>query len=92
MVRVLAIGPKVRGFRPGRGDGLLRAIKIRSTSSFGGRGSNIVGPMLLDCTAFKNHFWKFEKKYFARPNLSFFANSSCLVLDESAGRFARELW
>jgi hypothetical protein len=36
MVSVLAIGPKVRGFRPGRGDGILRAIKIRSTLSFGG--------------------------------------------------------
>jgi hypothetical protein len=27
MVRVLAIVPKVRGFKPGRGDGLLNAIK-----------------------------------------------------------------
>jgi hypothetical protein len=30
MVSVLAIGPKVRGFKPGRGDGFLRAIKIRT--------------------------------------------------------------
>jgi hypothetical protein len=36
MVSVLATGPKVRGFKPGRGDGFLKAIKIRSTSSFGG--------------------------------------------------------
>jgi hypothetical protein len=35
MICVLAIGPKVRGFSPGRG-WFLRAIKIRSTSSFGG--------------------------------------------------------
>jgi hypothetical protein len=33
-VSVLVTGPKVRGFIPGRSDGFLRAIKIRSTSSF----------------------------------------------------------
>jgi hypothetical protein len=32
---VLATGPKGRGFKPGRGDGFLRAIKICSTPSFG---------------------------------------------------------
>jgi hypothetical protein len=31
---VLAIGPEDFGFEPGRGDGFLRAIKIRSTPSF----------------------------------------------------------
>jgi hypothetical protein len=31
VVSVLAIGPKGRGFKRGRGDGFLRAIKIRST-------------------------------------------------------------
>jgi hypothetical protein len=36
MVSVLAIGPKVRGFNLSRGNGLLRAIKIRSTPSFKG--------------------------------------------------------
>jgi hypothetical protein len=35
MVSVLATGPMVRGFKPGRGDGFLRAIKIRNTPSFG---------------------------------------------------------
>jgi hypothetical protein len=35
VVSVLAIGPKGCGFKPGRGDGFLRAIKIRSTPSFG---------------------------------------------------------
>jgi hypothetical protein len=33
VVSVLATGPKVRGFD---GDGFLRVIKIRSTTSFGG--------------------------------------------------------
>jgi hypothetical protein len=35
-VIVLSTGPKVCGFKPGRGDGYLRAIKIRSAPSFGG--------------------------------------------------------
>jgi hypothetical protein len=35
MVGVLAIRPKVRGFKPGQDVGFLRAIKIRSTPSFG---------------------------------------------------------
>jgi hypothetical protein len=34
MVVVLAIGPKVRGFKPGRSDGFLLAMKIPSRSSF----------------------------------------------------------
>jgi hypothetical protein len=38
VVSVLATGPKVRGFKPGRGRWILRVIsdKIRSTPSFGG--------------------------------------------------------
>jgi hypothetical protein len=35
MVSVLASGSRVRGFKPGRRDGFLRAIKFRSTLSFG---------------------------------------------------------
>jgi hypothetical protein len=35
VVSVLAIGPEVRGFKPADNDGLLRAIKFRSTTSFG---------------------------------------------------------
>jgi hypothetical protein len=45
MVSVLAIGRKVRWFKPSRGDGFLKAIKIRSTPSFGGevkRRSHVV--------------------------------------------------
>jgi hypothetical protein len=34
MVSVLAIGPNGCGFKPGQGDGFLRAIKIHSTPSF----------------------------------------------------------
>jgi hypothetical protein len=35
VVSVLATGPKGRKFESGQGDGFLRAIKIRSTPSFG---------------------------------------------------------
>jgi hypothetical protein len=35
VVSVIASGPKVREFEHGQGDGFLRAIKIRSTPSFG---------------------------------------------------------
>jgi hypothetical protein len=35
-VSVLAIKSNIHGFKHGQGDGLLRAIKIRSTPSFGG--------------------------------------------------------
>jgi hypothetical protein len=35
VVSDLATGPKGRVFKPGRGDGFLRAIKIISTPSFG---------------------------------------------------------
>jgi hypothetical protein len=35
VVSVLETGPKGRGFKPGREDGFLRAIKISSTPSLG---------------------------------------------------------
>jgi hypothetical protein len=38
VVSVLATGPKGRGFKAGRGDGYLRAMKIRSKTSFGSDG------------------------------------------------------
>jgi hypothetical protein len=34
IVIVLDVGPKVCGFTPGRGQWILRAIKIRNTTSF----------------------------------------------------------
>jgi hypothetical protein len=35
VVSVLATGPKERGLKPGRGDGLLSEVKVHSTPSFG---------------------------------------------------------
>jgi hypothetical protein len=37
VVSVLAAGPKGRGFKTARGDGFLRATKIRSTPSSDGK-------------------------------------------------------
>jgi hypothetical protein len=34
MVSVLSIEPNVRGFKPGRGQLILRAIKVRNTPTF----------------------------------------------------------
>jgi hypothetical protein len=37
MVSVLAIEAKFRVFKPGRGDGFLKVIKIHLTTSVGGK-------------------------------------------------------
>jgi hypothetical protein len=50
MDSVFATGPKVREFKPGRGDRFLRTIKIRSKTSFGGE-VKAVGPMSEDITS-----------------------------------------
>jgi hypothetical protein len=49
MDSMLAIGPEVRGFKPGRRDGILRAIKISDTPSFGEE----VKPLTSCCKIFR---------------------------------------
>jgi hypothetical protein len=69
MVSVLAIRPKIRGFKPGRGCEFLRVIKIHCSPSFGRE----VKP-LVSCREILRHVkmaCKYEEKYFARPNPSF---------------------
>jgi hypothetical protein len=61
MVGVLVIGPKVRGFKPTRGDEFLRAIQILSTPFLGGA----VKPLVL-CRKILRHVKitsKYEKIY-----------------------------
>jgi hypothetical protein len=67
MASVLDIGPKVRGFKLGRGDGFLRAIKILSTPSFGGE----VKPSAPCCNILRNVKTHFEvrTKVLRKPNL-----------------------
>jgi hypothetical protein len=69
MVNMLVIGFKVRGFKPGRADGFLRAIKIRSPSFFGGELN-----LSAQCRKILRHkqtTCKYEQKYFARLNSLF---------------------
>jgi hypothetical protein len=66
MVRVLVIGPKVREFKPGQGDGFLRAIQICSTPSFRREVTpeapchKILWHVKITC--------KYKQKHFERPN------------------------
>jgi hypothetical protein len=62
MVSVLAIGPNVRGFKPGGCDGFLRAIK-NPQHAFLRSGSETVGPMLRDFTVCKKITSKYEQRY-----------------------------
>jgi hypothetical protein len=66
LVSVLATGPKVRGFKPSRSDGFLKATIIRSTPSFGGK----VNPSAPWRKILRkvNITSKYEQKYLARPN------------------------
>jgi hypothetical protein len=50
VVSVLAIGPKVRGFKPERGRWIFKGDK-NLQHAFLWRGSKAVGPMLQDFTA-----------------------------------------
>jgi hypothetical protein len=66
IVRVLVVGLSVRGFKPDRGDGFLRAIRICRTTSLGEEVKpsapyrKVLGYLKITC--------KYEQKYFARPN------------------------
>jgi hypothetical protein len=66
---MLSLGPKVRGFRLRRGDGYLRAIKIRSTPSF----EEEVNPEVPYRKILRRVkvSYKNEQKYYASQDLSF---------------------
>jgi hypothetical protein len=90
VVSMLATGPKGHGFKPGWGDGFLRAIKIRSTPSFRWE----VKPE-VPCRKILWHVripWGISD----RQNSHFFVHSSCLPqmsllveLPESSGGWVR---
>jgi hypothetical protein len=86
VVSVFATGPKGRGFKPGRGDGFSRAIKIRSppSSRMGSKaGRSHVRRHVKDQLTAKDT--EYAKLSFFRPFLLF-------ASDVSDGRIARELW
>jgi hypothetical protein len=62
VVIVLGIGPKVRGFEPGRGRWVYRAIKVCRTTSF----REEVKP-LAQCL----RFYRYEKIYLVGKNSAF---------------------
>jgi hypothetical protein len=82
VVSVLATGPYGRWLKPGRGDGFLRAIKIRSTPSFGWSVKPEV-PCRKILRHVKNHEY---------ANFSFLRPFFLLTPDVSAGTAASELW
>jgi hypothetical protein len=90
MVNVLAIGPNVRGFIHCRGDGLLGAIEIRSTPSFGRE----VKPEAPHCNILYHVkiTSMYEQRYFEGQIHHFLPQVSLdFLLDGSAGRITREL-
>jgi hypothetical protein len=64
MVSVFVTGLKVRWFKPGRGDGYLRAKHFCSTPSFGGEEK----PEAPCCKILGNVkiIYKHEQKYFSK--------------------------
>jgi hypothetical protein len=91
MVRVFAIGPKVRGFKPGRDDGFLRRITIRSTPSFGEeRKPEAPRREIIRHTKITS---KNEEIYFeGYINIFLRKVPPDLLLDDCAGRNARAIW
>jgi hypothetical protein len=74
MVSVLAIVPKVSGFKPGRGDGFSRAIK--SIAHLSSEGSKAASPMSLDFTACKKSLLSITKDTSKVKSTISFASSS----------------
>jgi hypothetical protein len=88
VVSVLATGPSGHGFKPGQGDGFLRAIKIHSTPSFGWEAK-----LEVACRKILRHV-KDPLMYQSTEYVKFSFLHLFLLLapDVSAGRSARELW
>jgi hypothetical protein len=84
---VLTTWPKGRGFKPYRGDGFLRAIKFRSTPSFGWE-IKAEAP----CRKILRHVKSWRISGTDMKNSHLFVHSSYSLPDVSAGRIARELW
>jgi hypothetical protein len=90
MVSVLAIGLKVCGFKHGRGEGILRAIKTCSTPSFGGEVKTKI-PCRKILRFVKYHLGSMNKILCKAKFIIFFARFSCLLLRDTSGIIAREL-
>jgi hypothetical protein len=91
LVRVLAAGPKVRGIKPGRGDGFLKATKICSTPSFEAEVKpsapcrEILWHVKESCLVWKNTLRKLNSHFLRKVPPDF-------LPDGSAARIAKEFW
>jgi hypothetical protein len=90
VVSVLVTEPSGRGFKAGRDDDFLRAIKIYCAPSFGGEVKS-EAPRRNILRHFKNHLGSINKNT-SQDQTDHFARSSYLVPDDSAGRTVREIW
>jgi hypothetical protein len=89
MVRILAIRPKVRGFKPGQGDGFFKALKISCTPNLGGKAD---GPMSQNFTPCKRSL-RVRNKYFLNEVHHFLhPDPPNLLLDVSVGRKLSDKW
>jgi hypothetical protein len=87
VVSVLSIEPRGPGFKPGRGDGFFRAIKIRSTPSLWGVvKSETPCRKILHVKITRKH----EQKDFAKPD-SFASPVPPACYQMTTGRIARKL-
>jgi hypothetical protein len=89
IVSVLAIGLKVHGFKPGRGDGFFRAIKIRNTPSFG-RKVKPEAPRLNIFTIYKITVRVWKKYFVYKIHFLLLLDPSDLLLGGSAGKIGTE--
>jgi hypothetical protein len=89
VVTVLATGPKSRGFKPGRGDGFLRAIKIPQRN-FLRMGSKAERSHVARFYAMLKIRWRISDT--DMQNSHSFVQSSYSLPDVSACKTARELW
>jgi hypothetical protein len=89
IVSVLAIEPKVRGYKPSRGVGFLRAIKIRSAPSFRREVKPSAPCKILRHVKVTK---KYKQRYFkGEIHHSLRQDPSASLLDDSGGRIARSL-
>jgi hypothetical protein len=85
----LQLDPSFAGSNSAEGDGLLRAIRIRSSTSFGEE----IKPEApcRKSLACKNHL-QYEKNTSEGQIYHFLRPLPCLLPDDSADMIARELW
>jgi hypothetical protein len=90
MISVLAIGPKVRGFNPGRGQWIFNGDK-NPQHAFRRIGSKVVGPISFSFTACLRSLRSLNK-YTSLGQIRFLRQFLLLYYYMTAGRIDREHW